>query len=264
MDNLVFKSNHTIFSFMTFLTIYIFGAFPENFYILHTMKTILYFIIRFYTWKKKKSHYYMLEFCYFFNVFASIVNIYFANDVILQKIIFTCANGPIATSVIALNNKLIFHSNDYIISSFIHTSPMLLSYVNKWIISPYDENLNLTNYFEHIYYSILLYVGWFVPYYIILYVVLYKRTIEKKNITMFDYSIENSMNFIKKISNNRRTQQLIYSFFHFMLYLIGISISPILWYSKTLHFFYIMIVTLSMLWNSGSYYYYVIENNNKK
>lgn len=260
MNTILFKLNHTLTSFVIFFTIYIFGAFPEKFYILHTLKVILYFAMRFYSWKQKKFHYYMFDFCYFMNIIACVGSIYFNDNIILQKIIFTCSNGPLAFAVIFLGNKLVYHSNDYIVSSFIHTSPMLLSYINRWNISKFSDEITLYNYFEHIYYSIIMYFVWFIPYYIILYILLYYRTIEKNNMTMFDYSVENKLKFIKKITQKRRLQQIIYSIIHFTFYSMTIFISPLMWYNQTLHFCHIVFIILVSIWNGSSYYCYKMQN----
>ena len=50
----------------------------------------------------------------------------------LFQIVFMCANGPLAWSVLAFNHALIFHSWQHITSLVIHTSPMLLTYGIRW------------------------------------------------------------------------------------------------------------------------------------
>eukprot|EP00729_Bicosta_minor_P019113 gene19113-12699_t len=53
-------------------------------------------------------------------------------DARLFQIVFMCANGPLAWSVLAFNHALIFHSWQHITSLVIHTSPMLLTYGIRW------------------------------------------------------------------------------------------------------------------------------------
>jgi general stress protein CsbA len=192
---------------------------------------------------------------------SSIFEMYLHDNIKYQKMIFICANGPLALAVIILSNKLVYHSDDFIISSFIHTSPMLLSYINRWIVNKnLNESLSLLNYTEFIFLGLILYFVWVMPYYVTLYGILYKRTIEKNNETMFDYSIKNKLSFIINITSNRRLQQAIYSCIHLILVIITMMIAPIFWYNKFLHFCYIIFIVTISIWNGSSYYYYKMHN----
>jgi hypothetical protein len=84
--------SHTLYSLIIILTAYIIGAFPEKFYLLHVTKTLVYLILRFYSFKKRKFHYYMFDFCYIVNLFSLYVVLFNPNNLILQKILFVTAN----------------------------------------------------------------------------------------------------------------------------------------------------------------------------
>lgn len=265
-EHLLFKLNHTLTTAIIFITIYTFGAFPNYFYILHSLKVFVYFLTRFYSWKQKKFHYYMFDFCYFANIIYVVISFVYPDNITLQKMIFVCANGPLATAVIILNNRIVYHSQDFTVSSFIHMSPMLLSYITRWNtqFSDHKEIISFENYGYQIFLAIILYICWFVPYYILLYGILYHRTIEKNNITMFDYAVSSSFTFIKNITQKRRLQQFIYSIFHFICFFIASLISPLFWYYKELHFAYIILITIIAIWNGSNYYYYKINSKENK
>ena len=50
------------------LSAYWLGASPQTFYKYYTVKAVVLYTARFYLYKAKNWHYYMLEFCYFANI----------------------------------------------------------------------------------------------------------------------------------------------------------------------------------------------------
>ncbi len=58
---------HTV-SLIRSLSAYWLGASPQTFYKYYTAKAVVLYGSRFYLYKAKNWHYYMLEFCYFANI----------------------------------------------------------------------------------------------------------------------------------------------------------------------------------------------------
>ena len=48
------------------------------------------------------------------------------------QVLFLVCNGPLAWSVLAFAQSLVFHSHAHMTSVFIHVSPMLLSHALRW------------------------------------------------------------------------------------------------------------------------------------
>jgi hypothetical protein len=48
------------------------------------------------------------------------------------QIVFAAANGPLAWSILAFNQALVFHKWQNVTSVFIHISPMMLTYGLRW------------------------------------------------------------------------------------------------------------------------------------
>ena len=48
------------------------------------------------------------------------------------QVLFLVCNGPLAWSVLAFAQSLVFHSHAHMTSVFVHVSPMLLSYAIRW------------------------------------------------------------------------------------------------------------------------------------
>lgn len=88
------------------------GRSPSTFYQLYTVKAIFLGLLRFYMYRKEKMHYYLLDFCYYANVLHVVQVWFFPESCSLQKILFAFSMGPLAWSIVAFRNSLIFHSLD--------------------------------------------------------------------------------------------------------------------------------------------------------
>ena len=88
------------------------GCSPSTFYQLYTGKAIFLFALRFYLYRKEKMHYFLLDFCYYANVLHAVQVWFFPESCSLQKILFAFSMGPLAWSIVAFRNSMIFHSLD--------------------------------------------------------------------------------------------------------------------------------------------------------
>jgi hypothetical protein len=88
------------------------GHAPTTFYKLYTVKALFLFAIRFYLYRREKMHYYLLDFCYFANLLLMVQLWFFPASCDLEKIMFAFAMGPLAWSIVAFRNSMIFHSLD--------------------------------------------------------------------------------------------------------------------------------------------------------
>jgi hypothetical protein len=245
---------HTFYSLSIVLTAYIFGTFPEKFYMAHVIKTVFYLITRYISFKQRKYHYYMIDYCYFVNIFSVYVSLFNANNLQLQKLIFVAANGPLALSVILFKNKIIYHSADQNTSVFIHVSSMLASYCYRWN-TIHENEIGDESWVSFILLGIGFYMTWSIVYSIIMFMLLRKRIVEKGNMTMFDWAINNTnLTILKKKSSNEKVRQFMYTIVHATLSVIALSIAPVFWYYQKLHFAYITFIIVSAFWNGSSYY----------
>ena len=53
-----------------------------------------------------------------------------------NQVLFLVCNGPLAWSVLAFAQSLVFHSHAHMTSVFVHVSPMLLTYAIRWRHGP--------------------------------------------------------------------------------------------------------------------------------
>lgn len=95
------------------------GSSPSTFYKLYTLKAIFLFALRFFLYKKSRMHYYLLDFCYYANL-VLVVQVWLFNDsCAMEKIMFAFAMGPLAWSILAFRNSMIFHSLDKVLDSLL-------------------------------------------------------------------------------------------------------------------------------------------------
>ena len=151
----------------------------------------------------------MCDFCYLVNAFAVYVSLFNPEHFGLQKMLFATANGPLALAVIVFRNKVVLHSMDQNTSTFIHISAMLLSFTYRW----YSFNHVQYDYepWSHIALpGILLYTVWAIGYGIVMFKVFRDRIVEKGNVTMYDWAIENTgLSKLKNLTSNEKAQQFI-------------------------------------------------------
>lgn len=242
---------HTFYLTSIVLSSFLFGAYPTIFCYVHGLKTFVYLFLRFFSFKQKKFHYYMCDFCYFVNFFSIYVS-FFNSSLILQKILFAVANGPLAISVIIFRNKIILHSFDHNTSTFIHISAMLLSFVLRW--NGENNNINDSSWLMISLCGLCFYLVWMVFYSYIMFFCLRERIINKGNMTLFDWALDNTLLSHLKYFSDEKVRQVIYMCIHFIFCGLCIIISPIFWYNKMLHLVYIVFIIGNAFWN-GSYYY---------
>ena len=88
--------------------------------------------LRFHSFHKNKTHYKFYELCYFANLFSLAYIWIFPHSATAFRVLFALANGPLAWSVLAFSNSLVFHNREHMTSAFIHMSPMILTLGLRW------------------------------------------------------------------------------------------------------------------------------------
>jgi len=125
----------------TYLTIYILGRWPEQFWKWHSLQVLILAPIQGYRWYHMKGLAYFIELCW---VVAFVVATYLASLAIAPhlyshqtkgvafRLIFAFGSGPLGTAVTFLGNSLVPHSIDYTMSLMIHLVPLFTSFALRW------------------------------------------------------------------------------------------------------------------------------------
>ena len=125
---------------------YLFGAYPESFWVVYTLELPIMMFLLIVKWYELKRLLYLAEACWVFNFLGWIylvAELLHSYDVIshpfsaaarlgLARTSFAVANGPLALSVLALSNAVVFHDIERWGSVYIHFMPALVSWTTRW------------------------------------------------------------------------------------------------------------------------------------
>lgn len=101
---------------------------PTRFYLWYSFVIPVLLVIRFFLFKQKKLQYFLLDFCYYTQLFAFACIYVFPKWLVLFKVFFIFANGPLTWAIVIWRNSLVYHDFDRSTSIFIHILPAMLSY----------------------------------------------------------------------------------------------------------------------------------------
>jgi len=102
--------------------------------------------IRFVTYKKKQSHYYMIDLCYCVNISVILQTIYCKSESYYDSDVcnywfftnFILTHGPLLSAIVVWKNGLVYHNIDKMTSLGIHILPVMACYLNRW--KPQSDN----------------------------------------------------------------------------------------------------------------------------
>jgi len=106
------------------------GAFPFAYWIYHSISIILLLKIRLLDFSSKKQQFWLLDYCYVVNYMVLLFYLLSLAGVcpwqkVVFRILFTSCVGPLALSVAAFRNSLVFHSSKNLVILAVHFSPNL-------------------------------------------------------------------------------------------------------------------------------------------
>eukprot|EP00811_Abedinium_folium_P034803 NODE_7654_length_1560_cov_20.866015.p1 GENE.NODE_7654_length_1560_cov_20.866015~~NODE_7654_length_1560_cov_20.866015.p1 ORF type:complete len:390 (+),score=74.47 NODE_7654_length_1560_cov_20.866015:153-1322(+) len=255
------------------VTAYILGGWPEYYYLYFTPKVIVLTILRWVTFRRKKQHYLLMDFCYW----ANFVCIYYCwmapSNYALFQAVFLCATGPVAWSALAFNHALIFHSYAHSTSAVIHLSPMLLCYGLRWYpgshftVCPPDGCLSVP--VLDLFANALgrFYLWWIVLYYVWIFVLLGDyieqngyQTLWDRILTMKVLGLGPGLKGMLKRGWPKLCVQFVYLCIHLLFALFTFCIASVLWYSQLAGFLFLAAVATSTVVNAADFYFDLFES----
>eukprot|EP00931_Biecheleriopsis_adriatica_P066641 TRINITY_DN40949_c0_g1_i1.p1 TRINITY_DN40949_c0_g1~~TRINITY_DN40949_c0_g1_i1.p1 ORF type:complete len:356 (-),score=66.18 TRINITY_DN40949_c0_g1_i1:2-1069(-) len=230
----------------------------------HSIKVVLLTSWRWYSYRQKKQHYFLWDLCYWVN-FLSLAYLWVMPDAgWVFEDFFILANGPLAWSVLAFNNSLVFHSEDHMISCFIHISPVLLSYGLRWHALPDGRFIihrhadATTSILSQVAAAELhFYIPWMVVYYVWVLVVMDSRVRSREYLTLYSYVTSKGMlaPLMPYVSRHSIMQKTFYCLSHYLFGLITAILAALLWRNYWAHTFFIFSMCFCACWNGGGYYF---------
>eukprot|EP01063_Lacrimia_lanifica_P029667 TRINITY_DN4574_c1_g4_i1.p1 TRINITY_DN4574_c1_g4~~TRINITY_DN4574_c1_g4_i1.p1 ORF type:complete len:380 (+),score=117.25 TRINITY_DN4574_c1_g4_i1:46-1185(+) len=284
LERSVLEQDKFVFTFgvMNFgISAYLLGGWPQYYYLWHTPKAVFYILHRLVTFRAQGMHYYLFDFCYWVNL-LSLIYIWGApGNALLFEILFVAANGPLAWSVCAFQNSMIFHSAPHMTSVFIHTSPMVLTYALRWFpnaggfavcvhpdpAAPADGTpacLAPNGYFTDAALQVwsavaYFYVWWAVLYYVWIYIIRAQRIKDRGYETLFDYVTKATpLKALSRVTANVAVQRILYLAIHISFGGATMLLAALFqWHSWWAHLAFTAAIFSASCWNASGYYFTV-------
>lgn len=259
---------------MAMLSAYWLGWSPTTFYRVYTIEAAVLFTLRWVMYRMKKWHYYMFDFCYVANVLLLVHIWVFPHSAFLHKVTFAYATGPLAWSVIAFRNSLVFHSVDKITSLFLHWFPACVAWTERWHPDVHVREHNRkagtaameewhnASLWDLVVLPMAPYLLWALLYYLKIFVMSSRRIQQRGYDTLFKYTTANPKSaisvFVKKFPT--KLQPLAYMGLHISLTAATFAVCKIWWMSCRAHTAFLLCVLCISAWNGASFYFEVFAH----
>jgi len=247
------------------------GRHPNGlYYVWHCFVISFYMLCRLLYYKRLQWHYYLFDFCYW----ANVVIIYFIavepKNLDLFMCLFIWSSGPLACTIGALKNSMIFHKIDHLTSLCIHAIPLVTSFNLRWTTLPYEQTLPPEErYFvsfdldemddydfvrRFFFYPFLLYVLWAVAYYLKIFVVSSRKIQERNYECMFVHVMR--QNVFKKLLAPFGTKfaPCLFMVCHLLFYTISAALAYFCMKSFWFHASFVAFWVLVSVWNGANFY----------
>lgn len=258
------------------LTVYFCGAFPNYYYLFYTPKIIVLIFVRLVNFYHKKQHFLLWDFCYWAN-FLCIYFCWFDTSPKLFRIVFMCANGPLAFSILVFGHSMVFHSYAHSTSVVVHTSPLILTYGLRWYASPVHHGPGADHFrvcdtdadscmgvsvFSMVTESLLFfYLWWAIVYYILVFVVMGSYIEQMGYQTLWDRMlIMKPVGPMLKAMLDKYPKLLVqftYLIMHLIFTVVTFLLAARMWHSHILHAMFLALVVLAVINNSSNFYFEV-------
>ncbi|GAM28975.1 hypothetical protein SAMD00019534_121510, partial [Acytostelium subglobosum LB1] len=241
---------------------FVYGRAPKYIPDVFAVEFCLGFILRLYSYRKKKQHYFLFDYCYYANfmlLWYTHGPEYVRSSTVLFKICFSFCNGPLMWAIVAWRNSLVFHSLDKATSVLIHILPAIVTASVRWHIlpatHPIDKESLTATWTETFWIPMFFYLLWQTIY---VYVMLLRQnTIRERNyITTLNFLTNHQSNsIVSRILNILPTKKVYIFMLSQLLYTI-LTMLPckILYNNMNLHLGYIVCMLLVCIWNGANYY----------
>ena len=190
------------------------------------------------------------------------------------QVLFLVCNGPLAWSVLAFAQSLVFHSHAHMTSVFVHVSPMLLSYAIRWRHAPDREvftgrpfaicdgacNEGPQQLLGHA--LLYFYVPWIVLYYLWVFVMLGDRIKRRSYQTLYDRvttsgPASKALGAVFKAAHLESDlgKKATYMLMHLTFGTATMALALLHWYSFFAHTLFVLAIALASVWNASGYYF---------
>ena len=270
LDSIFFKNSSRLEKafypftlFNIFFIGFIMGKFPEWFHIYYTILLFMLMPVRFYTYYKINSHYYMADLCYFVNFLCLLFIWQFPDSVNLFQSCFAFTFGSLAFAVITWRNSLVLHSIDKTTSCFIHIMPPTTMYVifhglpERYKLERFpgaSTARNSINLKSNILWTSLYYLIWQLSYHYFITMRKSSKIKSGQRMTSFEYLTTHQFKDFWAVKLRAPWPMIIYIVLQYCYQLFTMLLCGIWLRYKIAALFFLLFIFLSAAHNGATYY----------
>lgn len=239
------------------LAAYLLGRWPCFYPTFNILSALIFLPIRIAHYSYIRWHYTLIDFCYYANYMVIIHQYFYPESIFLHNVSFAFSFGPILMAVLMLQNAVVPHSFDKIISNYTHIGPAL-SLIAVRINTCQDYPiLPAFPFWEYMAYSTGCYLLWAVPFYFITFVLAYESNIKNNNVTLYGFLMATRKNTLSHSfcgMLGERFRPLMFMLEHF-LFAIGTFPLTYIFISNVYLCISSLVLALSYgIWNGATFY----------
>ncbi|KAF8949812.1 hypothetical protein BGZ52_004691 [Haplosporangium bisporale] len=270
MDKVAF----TLGMFECCCTPWLVAQYPEWIPLVHTVQVATLIMVRYFLYKKKSWHFFLLDMCYFVNVAVILYLYVFPQSQALLGAVWLLSLGPLAFAIITWRNSLVLHSLDKVTSVYIHMSPPITLYTVRWLYPdpeharyPALKNMEVLPTAQSLTAAIALYLTWQIAYYLLV-VVRWREKVESgKRVTSYTWLLNDPKSgMIAKTAHTFGEKYSIPTFMGLQLiYTFVTCLFALLTYRYfRLNTAFLVGLFLVSVWNGACYYMEVFSKQYEK
>ncbi|KAJ9527063.1 hypothetical protein QJQ45_025234 [Haematococcus lacustris] len=239
------------------------GHSPGSFYKLYTGLGLLFFTARYATYRARKCrHYYLLDLCYCCNALL-LTHLWAApRSQLLAHTTFAFNTGPLAFSILAFRNSLVYHDMDKVTSLYLHLVPACVSWAQRWHLdtsrfTPLDNTGTRVGLKQLVLIPLAFYSVWAVSYFLTIFVFAAGRIKRRGYATLFNYVTTQKRGTFAAIARRvpRPLQPVTYLVLHCCFCAVTMLVGTCAWSSFLAHTAILVIMASLSIYHGGQYYF---------
>eukprot|EP00899_Mesostigma_viride_P008243 jgi/Mesvir1/1741/Mv21192-RA.1 len=240
---------------------YVLGASPQRFPELYSYYAVVLFLLRLINYRLERQHYFLYDFCYFANVMLLAYLWLLPQNGLFFNVLFVYTSGPLALSIIAFRNSLVFHSLDKMTSVFMHLSPALVTWSLRWFPpAPTAPSGGTLEWDVRVAAAVALpYLCWLLAYALKLFVFSAGKIRQRSYMTLYTFIINDQHGWLGRAvtAAGPKYSPLMYIAIHLALTAASCA-STALWHASfAAHSGYLLGVIVWSAFNGANYYFEV-------
>ena len=236
---------------------YLLGKAPCYYPAWHTVMAAVLLSGRIVYFRMLRYHYFLVDFCYYANGMLLFYIWKYPDSEWLGSAVWGYSFGSLLFSVPLYSNTVVLHNLDKTTSGFIHLSPAITLWSMRWFsCTGYYLTSNTPDLLPFLARCILLYLIWAVLYYVLIFVLTFKRCQAKHNLTLYTWMLEDTTAWPYRVSGTfgDAYRPLVFMSYHMLVLCVGLLIS----YACLISFVFCTALTALIgficIWNTASYY----------